>query len=61
MPFPKALAGSEILTASSSIWTQITNFISYNDNHFTKHAFYPYLPTPPLKQDMSQGQFLSGV
>ena len=22
---------------------------------------YPYLPTPPLEQDMTQGQFLSGV
>ena len=22
---------------------------------------YPYLPTPPLGQDMTQGQFLSGV
>ena len=24
-------------------------------------AIYPYLPTPPLGQDMTQGQFLSGV
>ena len=23
--------------------------------------FYPYLPTPPLGQDITQGQFLSGV
>ena len=23
--------------------------------------FYPYLPTPALGQDMTQGQFLSGV
>ena len=22
---------------------------------------YPYLPTPPLRQDMTQGQFLSRV
>ena len=22
---------------------------------------WPYLPTPPLGQDMTQGQFLSGV
>ena len=22
---------------------------------------YPYLPTPPLGQDMTQGQFLNGV
>ena len=29
------------------------------------HSFslcpYPYLPTPPLGQDMTHGQFLSGV
>ena len=24
-------------------------------------AFWYYLPTPPLGQDMTQGQFLSGV
>ena len=26
-----------------------------------KKAKYLYLPTPPLRQDMTQGQFLSGV
>ena len=26
-----------------------------------KKNIYPYLPTPPLGQDMIQGQFLSGV
>ena len=32
--------------------------------HTTKHQLYchlPYLPTPSLGQDMTQGQFLSGV
>ncbi len=24
-------------------------------------SYLPYLPTPPLGQDMTQGQFLSGV
>ena len=26
-----------------------------------KFLSYPYLPTPPLGQDMTQGQFLSEV
>ena len=26
-----------------------------------KNNFLSYLPTPPLGQDMTQGQFLSGV
>ena len=35
-------------------------------NHINKKTefrvfHYPYLPTPPLGQDMTQGQFLSGV
>ena len=25
------------------------------------YLIYTYLPTPPLGQDMTQGQFLSGV
>ena len=25
------------------------------------NAFLPYLPTPPLGKDMTQGQFLCGV
>ena len=28
---------------------------------FLSLMIYPYLPTPPLGQDMTQGQFLSGV
>ena len=32
------------------------------ENWFEFRIFlYPYLPTPPLGQDMTQGQFLSGV
>ena len=33
------------------------NLISYN----TFTAFLSYLPTAPLGQDVTQGQFLSGV
>ena len=45
---------------SSGIWTLVADFISYDDNHYIKQAL-SYLPTPPLEQDMTQGQFLSGV
>ena len=31
-----------------------------NDKNVDEYAL-PYLPTPPLGQDMTQGQFLSGV
>ena len=39
-------------TVSSRIWTQVIVPISYDD---------PIYPTPALGQDMTQGQFLSGV
>ena len=26
-------------TASSRVWTQVSDTISYNDNHYTKHAY----------------------
>ena len=74
----------EMLTASFGIWTQVTVFISYDNNRFpsaTSRYVYvymrfkmtikeikrqvvyilSYLPTPPLGQDMTQGQFLSEV
>ena len=41
--------------------------ISFNVSHIlkkshgVKYGGYSYLPTPPLGQDMTQGQFLSGV
>ena len=37
MPFPRALVQSKMKTASSRIWTQIANFISYDNNHYAKH------------------------
>ena len=39
---------------------KIKTFIKYKMQHITSVA-YSYLPTPPLRQDMTQGQFLSGV
>ena len=40
IPFPRALAQIEMQTASSSIWTWITDSISYNDNPYPKCASY---------------------
>ena len=52
-------------SVSSKIWTRVAMSISYNDNHYTTDTsnvlVLPYLPAPPLGQDMTQGQFLSGV
>ena len=39
---------------------KFTTFSFPNINTF-KTIIYSYLPTPPLGQDMTQGQFLSGV
>ena len=38
MPSLRALAQSEIQTASSRIWTQIAYSISNDNNHYTKHT-----------------------
>ena len=35
--------------------------VSNNDKSIKKKHLIPYLPTPPLGQDMTQGRFLSGV
>ena len=40
MPFLKVLSTSKILTALSRIWTQVTDFISYDDNHYAKCASF---------------------
>ena len=40
MPFLRALAQSEMQSASFRIWTQLTNSISYDDNCYTKSASY---------------------
>ena len=38
MPFPRALAQIEMQAASSRIWIWVVDSISYNNNHWTKHA-----------------------
>ena len=38
MPFPWALAQSEMQTASSKIWTWVADPIFSDDNHYTKSA-----------------------
>ena len=36
IPFPRELMWSETQTTSSRIWTQVTNSISYDNNHCIK-------------------------
>ena len=55
MDFRTALKHSETQTILSKIRTWLTDSISNGDNHY--HIY----PTPPLGQDMTQGQFLSRV
>ena len=40
MPFQRMLALNEMQTASTWIWTQVTNSISYNDKSYAKHTFH---------------------
>ena len=35
--------------------------VNFTITILTISRVYPYLPTPPLGQDMTQGHFLSGV
>ena len=47
--------------ALTSMWTQIRrSSLTLNKKELFPLWWY-YLPTPPLGQDMTQGQFLSGV
>ena len=41
--FQKALALSEMQTPLFMIWTWFANFLSYDDNHYYKHAFVFWL------------------
>ena len=38
-PFPRVLMQSEMQTALFRFWTWVANSISYDANHYTKHAF----------------------
>ena len=52
-------------TVSSGYWFTVSKVLILNVAMLTINAqddyFYPYLPTPLLGQDMTQGQFLSRV
>ena len=45
MPFPGELARNETKTSLSWIWTRVANFVSYDDNRYTKRSGYPYIFT----------------
>ena len=65
IPFSRVLVLCEMQSVTSRIWTHVAVSISHDDNHYTTgtslfFSFF-FLPTPPLGQDMTSGQFLSGV
>ena len=42
LPFPGALAWRETQIASSRIWTQVTDFIFYDDNRYADCTYLHY-------------------
>ena len=46
--------------AASDTLTKVMKMMKHTGQWDAKHA-WSYLPTPPHGQDMTQGQFLSGV
>ena len=61
IPFPRVLVLCEMQSVLSRNWTRIAVSISCDDNHYTMGTSSddddPIYPTPPLGQDMTQGQF----
>ena len=49
-----------VLQVTWPLWLLGHGLLNHHDS-ILKHYRLPYLPTPPLGQDMTQGQFLSGV
>ena len=59
------ISPKKMQTVLSRIWNQIIESISYVNKYYAmsphwKYSYHIY-PTPPLGQDMTQGQFLNGV
>ena len=54
---------STVISVSVSLFNGIATFKNYlmPKLFFKKNSGYHIYPTPPLGQDMTQGQFLSGV
>ena len=49
IPFPRVLVLCEMQSASSTIWTRVAVFISYDGNHYTKGTFlYTFYIQMPL-------------
>ena len=58
-----SVPGSSLIPQPKKIFVGMTLNCSPGDLVIGWLGFmsYPYLPTPPLGQDMTQGHFLSGV
>ena len=50
----------DVNTRLAKVWTAMDKQLDIWGSDLTD-KIKPYLPTPPLGQDMTQGQFLSGV
>ena len=48
-------------TSVNGLFKKAKHIEVYHISSFYEKASLSYLPTPPLVQDMTQGQFLSGV
>ena len=44
-----------------TVIVSMKNKSTYRKEIYQSYYSYSYLPTPPLGQDITQGQFLSGV
>ena len=66
IPFPRVLVLCEMQPATSRIWTHITMFISYDDNHYTMGIYWLYppqmrIPTPCQKKRSVLGMTLNCI
>ena len=51
----------DIMGFGGKVTHLVSTVLLTSDEQYMKTFFYPYLPTPPLGQDITQGQFLSEV
>ena len=51
---------NELILLLTVKWFQVLLYINNNSIKYQPFVYHIY-PTPPLGQDMTQGQFLSGV
>ena len=58
IPLPRRLALCEMQTALSSIWTQVTIFISFDNNNFTTSAITLHASTYKCQEELASHSWL---